>query len=160
MSNQFFLRITTAGNNVIRGASTLAGYRELHEVEAFQLGFDRDLNGGSGVGQPVFSNATIFRRFALGSLPVFQAGITSPFMLVELFHVQQFPAGPRTLLKVDLTRPLLMNYSVNGSAGESFMQETYVLAYERIAMTYSILRPDGSVNGIQSASWDIITGMP
>ncbi|WP_375175984.1 Hcp family type VI secretion system effector [Pseudooceanicola sp.] len=132
------------------------------EILSFEIGAENNINIGSisaggGAGKATFKELTVTKKTDLASAPMFAKlcdGTHFPDMVIDLRR-SGGAAGSSGLvfLKFEFKMVMIQDISWSGSDGDDVCEETVVMQYGAMKVTYTQQKDDGKAGDKKDAEW-------
>jgi len=132
------------------------------EILSFEIGAENNINIGSisaggGAGKATFKELTITKKTDLMSDNLFESCVTGdhfPKMVIELRRAGQGGGGKGgTFLKFEFALVMVQDVSWSGSDGDDICEETVVLQYGAMKVTYTQQTDAGVAGTVKTKMW-------
>jgi type VI secretion system secreted protein Hcp len=144
------------GSGVIKGESADAQHKGEIDALSVQFGDKTSVSAtGAGTGRAQFDEVTITKH-ADRSSPVL-AGMVAGGKSLRTVTIYMRKAGNRPLVftELALTTAVVTSYTFALSPGSDFGTETVTFHFEKIKMTYTPQKPDGTGDTPVVMTWDV-----
>ena len=135
----------------VKGGSQTAGFDGAIQVESLVFSMS-----SAGPGNVSFSPWTV-ETTVDQSLPQLAAALFDGKQIVDGRFALQTPFGEAPVLEMGIGGIDVVNLGTNGQEGETSRQ-TVQLDYEKIFWTVRTFDQSGSVDGVFTTGWDVVTG--
>ena len=132
------------------------------EILSFEIGAENNINIGSitaggGAGKATFKELTITKKTDLMSDKLFESCVTGEHfdtMVIELRRSSQGGGGKGgTFLKWEFKLVMIQDISWSGSDGDDICEETVVIQYGAMKVTYTPQKEDGTAGTPTNKMW-------
>jgi type VI secretion system secreted protein Hcp len=152
-ADQVFLRF-----DGIQGSSVQAGHLNWMDVLSFSFGVDEaaSFSGTVASGKPNFSTINVVKLADRADVPMLRHLLTGAHIPSgTLDIVGQVGATPESVAQVKLANAVITNVQTSGSGQTPVVSVS--IAFEKIQLITSVYRPDGSIAGVESVTYDVLT---